>query len=80
MRGRKNTWSGGLSDSVQATVLKRKGQVVTSILETKAVIEDCRSNAGFDIWELAILPFLLNNSDTWVEISICPALGEWGYY
>ena len=67
--------SGGLSDSVQATILKRKGQVVTSILEAKAVIEDCRSNivggitAGLEIWELAILPFLLNNSDTWVEIS-----------
>ena len=67
--------SGGLSDSVHATVAKRKGQVVTSILETKAVIEDCRSNivggitAGLEIWELAILPFLLNNSDTWVEIT-----------
>ena len=67
--------SGGLSDSVQATVLKRKGQVVSTILETKAVIEDCRSNvvggitAGIEIWELAILPYLLNNSDTWVEIS-----------
>ena len=67
--------SGGLSDSVQATVMKRKGQVVSTILETKAVIEDCRSNvvggitAGIEIWELAILPYLLNNSDTWVEIS-----------
>ena len=36
--------------------------------ETKAVIEDCRANAiggiivGLEIWELAILPHLLNNS------------------
>ena len=36
--------SGGLSEGVQATILKRKGQVVTSILEIKVVIEDCRSN------------------------------------
>ena len=65
----------GLAGSVQATVMKRKGQFVTSIIETKAVIEDCRANivggitAGVDIWELAILPFLLNNCDTWTEIS-----------
>ena len=66
--------TGGLAESVLATVLKRKGQVVSSILETKAVIEDCRSNivggitAGLEIWELAILPHLLNNSETWTEI------------
>ena len=65
--------TGGLAESVQATILKRKGQVVTSILETKAVIEDCRANlvggitAGLDIWELAILPYLLNNCETWTE-------------
>ena len=67
--------SGGLADSVQATVLKRKGQVVSCILETTAVVEDCRSGvvggimAGIEIWEMAILPFLLNNSETWTEMS-----------
>ena len=66
--------SGGLALSVQATVMKRKGQTISSILETKSVIEDCRANvlggvtAGIDIWELAILPFLLNNCETWTEI------------
>ena len=66
--------TGGLAESVLATVLKRKGQVVSSILETKAFIEDCRSNivggitAGLEIWELAILSHLLNNSETWTEI------------
>ena len=65
----------GLSESVHATVLKRKGQVISSILDTKAVVEDCRSNvvggivSGLDIWELAILPYLLNNSETWTELS-----------
>ena len=67
--------SGGLAASVQATVMKRKGQVVSSILDTKAVVEDCRANvvggitAGLEIWELAILPYLLNNSETWIETS-----------
>ena len=66
---------GGLAASVDATVTKRKGQVISNILETKAVIEDYRSkvvggiNAGLEIWELAILPYLINNSETWVEIS-----------
>ena len=45
----------GLSESVHAAVLKRKGQVISSILDTKAVVEDCRSNvvggivSGLDI-------------------------------
>ena len=35
--------SDGLADSVTATVLKRKGSVITNIFETKALIEDCRA-------------------------------------
>ena len=66
--------SDGLADSVTATVLKRKGSVITNIFETKAVIEDCRANSlggllvGIEIWELAILPQLLNNSETWTNV------------
>ena len=67
--------SDGLADCVLKTVLRRKGQVVSCILETKAVVEYYRSmvvggiTAGLEIWELAILPFLLNNSETWFEIN-----------
>ena len=66
--------SDGLADSVTATVLKRKGSVITNIFETKAVIEDCRANSvggllvGIEIWELEILPQLLNNSETWTNV------------
>ena len=66
--------SAGLAESVQATFTKRKGQVVSSILEIKYVVEDCRSTvvrgivAGIDIWKLAVLPNLLNNSETWTEL------------
>ena len=65
----------GLAASVEATVVKRKGQVFTNILEVKAVVEDYRANVvggittGLEIWELAILPFLMNNCETWVEIA-----------
>ena len=54
---------------------KRKGLVSLSIYEIRFVIEDCRSqvcgglSAGLDIWELAVLPKLLYNSDCWMDIS-----------
>ena len=66
--------SGGLAESVTATVMKRKGITITNIIETKAVIEDYRANSigglvvGIEIWELAILPQLLNNCETWTQI------------
>ena len=65
----------GLAASVEATVKKRKGQVFSNILEVKAVVEDYRANVvggittGLEIWELAIVPFLMNNCETWVEIA-----------
>ena len=64
---------GGLAASVDATVMKRKGKVISNIIETKAVIEDYRSQivggitSGLEIWEMAIIPYLTNNSETWVE-------------
>ena len=65
----------GLADSVAVTVSKRKGLVIRSIFEIRTVIEDCRSQvsgglaAGLDIWEMAVLPMLLNNADCWQEVS-----------
>ena len=67
--------SSGLAGSVHATVVRRRGNVVINILETRAVVDDCRASivggitAGLEIWELAILPYLLNNSETWAEMS-----------
>ena len=66
---------GGLTDSVECTVRKRKGLAVSSIHEIRLVVEDCRSRicggikAGLDIWELAVLPMLLYNAECWFEIS-----------
>ena len=50
------------------------GKVVSKIIESRDIIDDCRMNtvgglsAGIDIWKLAYLPNLLNNSETWVDI------------
>ena len=54
--------------------MKRKGQVVKSIIECRAVIDDFRASTiggivtGIEIWEVAIIPFLLYNCETWTEI------------
>ena len=66
--------SSSLSDSVFRTVQKRKGLSKRLISEIKITIEDIRSKtvggliAGIDIWNMAVVPFLLNNCDTWMEI------------
>ena len=65
----------GSQSSIHETVDKRYWRTVSAILETKTVIEDYRSQhiggllIGIDIWELAILPMLINNSGTWDLIS-----------
>ena len=67
--------SGGLSDSVKITVDKRKGFVISNIYHIRQIIEDCRANVaggiivGLEIWKLAIIPYLLNNSETCINIS-----------
>jgi hypothetical protein len=65
----------GLADSVAFTVKKRKGLAVHAIHEIRAVVDDSRSlvcgglEAGLDIWEMAVLPMLLYNSECWQDIS-----------
>ena len=66
--------SGGLAESVTATVTKRSGRVLQSIFEIRTIIDDCRSHVsggivtGLHIWEMAVIPYLMNNCDTWVNI------------
>ena len=65
--------SSGLAASILATIKKRGGLVIGKIFEIKAVIDDCRSHAiggiqtGLDIWEMSVIPYLLNNCDTWTD-------------
>ena len=67
--------SEGTMASVLCTVKNRFGRISLNIIESRAIIDDCRVNsvggllAGLDLWELAILPSLLNNCQTWVNIS-----------
>ena len=77
----KDKWLGdtfhedGLSASVNATILERTPRVKAAMFEIKGIIEDFRSQCiggtmgALDLWELSVLPMLLNNAGTWTEIS-----------
>ena len=64
----------GLARSTMLTIKKRYDKVKTAVREIGAVIEDCRAKVtgglttGLEIWEVAVMPYLLNNSETWTEI------------
>ena len=65
---------GGCAASVLATVMDREGKVKAAMFEAAAIVDDFRSQCvgGFmvaiDLWELAILPSLLNNAGTWTDM------------
>ena len=65
----------GLAKSAETTVNKRFGLALNSVIELKCVIEDFRMhklggiNCGLEIFNIAILPALLYNSETWFEIA-----------
>jgi hypothetical protein len=66
--------AGGLAESVQLTVDLRAGKVTVNVYEIKAILEDCRIHclggimAGLEMWETAVIPKLLYNSEVWTDI------------
>ena len=66
----------GLSASVAKTVEERKKKVKGAMYEAVAVVEDYRAvrisgfQTAIDLWELAIIPSLLNGCEVWVDISL----------
>ena len=65
---------GGLRKCVEATISDRYGKAFNALKEIGAVINDYRINtigglkAGIEIFEMAVIPSVLNNADTWVDI------------
>ena len=65
----------GIGKSVEATVRLRKGRVIAAIFEVRGIIKDYRMQciggmmAAVDLFELAIIPALLNNSESWTDIT-----------
>ena len=66
---------GGLSASIECTIKKRVGLATSAIYEIRSVVDDCRSKlcgslqVGLEIWELAVIPMLLFNSECWIGIT-----------
>ena len=63
-----------MGKSVEATILKRYGRIFSTIIEVSSILDDFRIDsigglkAGLEIFELAIIPSLLNNSSVWIDI------------
>ena len=64
----------GLEKCVESTILKRYGRIFSSIIEVSSILDDFRIDsiggleAGLEIFEMAIIPSLLNNSSVWIDI------------
>ena len=62
-------------ESVYQTVLRTKGLARQAMYEIRSVVEDARAshiggiNVALALWEGAVVPMLLYNSETWVDIS-----------
>ena len=63
--------SGGLADSVAATVQSREGKIRGACLEISQIVNDWRSHivggmeTGLLLWEACCVPSLLNGAGTW---------------
>ena len=59
---------------MRATVKDRSGRAKAAIFEVRGIADDYRMHkaggllGAFDIWEMAIVQALLNNSETWLYI------------
>jgi hypothetical protein len=65
----------GLEASVEATIEDRVGKITASMHEIKAIMDDYRMQAlggmmgALDLWNLAVVPSLMNNCSTWIGIT-----------
>ena len=65
---------GGLAASARATVDARAANLRSGAVEVRAIVEDCRSRClgglevGLEILEIAYIPALMSNAQTWIEI------------
>ena len=63
------------SESVFRTIKGRLGVASQAIYEIRSVVDDRRTDAigritvAFDLWEMAIVPCLLHNAETWTNIT-----------
>ena len=53
----------------------RQFRISAAIREVKSIVDDCRLQivggalAGLEIWEIALIPSILTNAETWVNLN-----------
>ena len=64
-----------LLNSASVTISRRKGMVTKESYEIRSIVDYFRSHtvvggivAGLDLWEMAVVPMMLYNGETWQEI------------
>ena len=66
--------SKGLAESAESTINSREGLTKRAIYDIRSIIDDCRIHltgglkSGLELWELSVIPSLLNNAETWQDI------------
>ena len=64
----------GNNASILASITKKRGPAKKCIFEIGAVLNDIRLQSiggivsGLTIWNMAIVPYLLYNSDSWADM------------
>ena len=64
----------GNDESIITTIKKRYGLAVSTIMDIRNIVEDSRASitggmmTGIEIYEMCVIPFLLNNSEVWDHI------------
>ena len=67
--------SDGPSKSAEVTVEKRYWPTISALLEIRSILEDYRANVvggantGIMIFEMAVIPMLMNSAETWDQVN-----------
>jgi hypothetical protein len=65
----------GLSASVRATIEEREAKIIGACYKAVAIVKDWRAqviggfHSAIDLFEMAILPTLVYNAETWIGIT-----------
>ena len=67
----------GNGDSIITTIKKRYGLAISTIMDIRNIVEDSRASVtggimtGIELYELCVIPFLLNTSEVWADMNDC---------
>ena len=63
-----------MRQSILETIKERSGRITGAIYEIRSIVEDIRMqyigglDPAFVLWDLVLIPSLLNNAESWIEL------------